>query len=306
MIMKNYFVSAMYYWLLSQSFFAVLFLKPFGPQDNPATEPDLPPGYSEWSELCEITDCERYPVGNNTYAFGPHTYYFPSFAIMIEKPGDFTGGVRPGRFLDLVDGVTVRRSFSDAKNMTIADSCHYLAAFYDVSADFPSFRGPGNADRMPSAWTSISRYGRLNPENSIRRRFGGDFGDFPPIEDVVSPTAPSYNDDFWVVDVGETNSQGFRPFRLLSKQPLFHGRRIFAWCDELCSFGTMSFVGDEDETRPQIVRRSMVMTGENMFLCSAQELNDECDPSPDAFDGAPVMLSVLEDLFESASIYPQK
>lgn len=66
----------------------------------------------------------------------------------------------------------------------------------------------------------------------------------------------------------------------------------------------MSFAGSENETRPHIELNYMLLTGENMFLCSREELENGCDASPDACDKVPVMLSVLEDMFEAASIQP--
>ena len=285
----------------------VFFSKRSAAQNDGVAEPELPRGYSHWSELCGIMDCEQYPVGYNTYSFGPHTYYFPTIATMADKLSGVIGvGVRPGRYLDVSDDETVRRSFSDARSLIITYCCHYLLTFYEMAGDFPSFREPGKSARMLPVRMTLSSHDHPNYQNAIQRGFGDGFDEFPPLESAVPSNTLSYNDDFWTIGIGEIDSRGFRAFRLLSKRPLLNGRRVYATCVRLCSFSTMSFAGDESETRPHVALRSMQMTQDNMFRCTAQEFENGCDPSPDAFDAVPAMLSVLEDMFDAATNLPNK
>lgn len=260
---------------------------------------------SDWSELCEKVDCDQFPVGYNTYVFGSEVYYFPTWSTMtVKPPSALFGGVRAGRLYETDNDGKLLRSISVSPVASFLNCCHHLLIFYGLAEVMPIFMESPSGNRMPSTKLSLSQFDHPGPYNNIRRWIDYDLGAFPRLDEVISKDAVSYNDDFWVLDVGEVYERRFRAFSLLSKRPLFHGRQVYASCAKTCTFGTMSFAGSENETRPHIELNSMLLTGENMFLCSREELENGCDPSPDAFDKVPVMLSVLDDMFEAASIHP--
>ncbi|MEP3843892.1 MAG: hypothetical protein ABJM43_00905 [Paracoccaceae bacterium] len=260
----------------------------------------------DWDQLCEVTDCDQFPIGYSTYAFGPEVYYFPTWSTMIVKPPHSLFGLaRAGRLNETDSEGSLLRSVNVSTRAIISYCCHHLLTFYGLSEAMPIFIENPRGNRMPITSLSLSRFDDPGRYNNIQRWLDYDLGEFPRLDEVISKDAMSYNDDFWVLGAGEFDERGFRPFRLLSKRPLFHGRQVYVTCGQLCTFGTMSFSGSENETRPHIQLDSMLLSRENMFLCSLEELKNGCDASVGAIDKVPVMLSVLEDMLEAAAVFPE-
>ncbi|MFQ6546993.1 hypothetical protein AADZ90_003500 [Aestuariibius sp. 2305UL40-4] len=288
----------------------LLFLPEHLPADGIEIEnPEMLDEISEWSELCEITDCDQFPVGYETYAFGPEVYYFPHHdKLAALKPrGVAARGVRAGRFVDGPDDGTHARSFSQSQGLSISWCCDDLLNYYGLSDEMPWFR-----DEPPGLYSEIVINLRISPfddrdHNSVRRpRPLQDLPEDATPEQIEAAGARSYNDDFWALSVEEPNSVGFRAFRLLSKDPMLNGHHIRVYCDGLCRFRTHAFEEDPEETRPHLILMWVKITGDNLFLCSWEEVENGCDPSPDVFDKVPQMLSAIEDMFEAAQVFPDE
>ena len=269
-------------------------------------------GFETWDDLCQATDCDQFPVGYTTHALGPEVYYFPTITTMLSRMprSGMLGPWGYGRLVERsADGQYVR-SATNARLNGVSNCCHGLLVFYGLAEAFPAFRGIRNGNRMPLALTTFESFNFPNLDS----RIGGinrSLEPFAPIEAAISPDQLSYNDDFWVLEAEDElvprllSGNPFRSFRLLSKGPMFHGWHISVTCDALCTFRTIPFAGSETETRPHAELRSMVLTGENMFLCTLEEVANGCDPSPDAMDAIPEMFEVLEDMFEAAQVFPE-
>lgn len=285
----------------------VFYPTPLISQDNPFPEREKLANISDWSELCEVTDCRQFPVGYSTYAFGPELYYFPTMKTMTVKPPDvLSGGVKPGRFFETNEDGDLLRSVSISGGTIIANCCHHLLTFYGLADAMPMFRESPDGNRMPAAWTVITSFDRPRLKEATRLRLG--YGDklIPSIRDLVGESQLSYNDDFWLISFGEQSKSGIRMFEVLSKRPLLNGHYVYGRCSTACFFRTLRLEETVDEVRPHVSLRDMRLTGENMFLCSSEELAKGCDPAPENFDQVTVMLELVEQMFEAAAVFPER
>ncbi|MDA8584672.1 hypothetical protein N9L47_00205 [Rhodobacteraceae bacterium] len=260
-----------------------------------------------WSELCEVTDCDQFPVGYNTYAFGPSVYYFPTMSSMtVRPPNVLRGGVKAGRFYELDSKETVQRSLSISGGTTIPGCCHHLLTFYGLADAMPTFRERPDGNRMPSAWTMITSFDQPRIRSARRQRLG--YGDkrIPTIRNLIGDDPLSYNDDFWLLSFHEPDARNIRYFEVLSKRQMLNGHFVYAACHRTCSFRTLRLEETVDEVRPHLFLGEMLLTGENMFLCSSEELTIGCDPAPEIFDQVAVMLALIEGMFDAAAIFPGK
>ncbi len=261
---------------------------------------------SDWDELCAVVDCDQFPVGYNTYAFGPSVYYFPTMSKMTVKPPNvLRGGVKAGGFYELDSEDTVLRSLSIADGTIIASCCHHLLTFYGLADAMPTFRESPDGNRMPSAWTSITTFDRPRINSTLRQRLGYGETLIPSIRDLLEERQPAYNRDFWLLSSRESDARGVRYFEVLSKRPLLNGHHVYGECAQTCSFRTLRLKETVDEVRPQVFLGEMLLTGENMFLCSATELENGCDPAPAIFDQVTVMLGLIEGMFDAAAVFPK-
>ena len=270
-------------------------------------------GVETWDELCAITDCDQFPVGYSTIVFGPEVYYFPMNSTLAESSVASFGVFRHGRFSEVVDDTTFLRTFSLTGYGDVVHCCDYLLTFFGLLDDFPMLRQtpPASAYTRSLSWTAFSSYDHnRRHHNDVGRLIGIEVEAFPPIEALFPSGMLSYNDDFWIVEANDEIFNGltggtYRLFRLISKQPMFHGRHIVGTCVARCTFQSVSLAGSEGETRPHIHMQRLIMTGENMFLCTLEEVANGCDPSPDIMDRVPAIFEVMEDMFEAAQVFPE-
>lgn len=283
-----------------------LYSAPASSQDDLFGDPEGFRNLQNWSELCEVVDCDQFPIGYNTYVFGPEVYYFPTWTTMTVRPPSVSvGGVEPGRLKEVDANGDTLRSLRASGIASVYGCCHFLLTFYGLAEAMPVFQESPSGNRMPAARMTLSSFDRPDRYNNIQRWLGDDLGAFPSVDEVLPNDAVSYNDDFWVLGSGELEGRRFRPFRLLSKRPLLHGRHVYVACGDHCTFGTMSFAGSEAETRPHIQLVSMLLTRQNMFLCSPSELQNGCNPALEIFDQVPVMLGLVEDMLAAATVFPE-
>lgn len=249
-----------------------------------------------WEELCAIEDCSQFPQGYATYVFGSEVYYFPQGTKK-------QAGVSPARIVEWSDDDDIVRSFGNTTNLIVSKCCDLLLSHYGLADDFPDFpirRG----NRMPPAWTIISSYDRPHPDNTTARRFGISSTEPVSISEVIADDQASYDEDFWLLSVGEPNEIGVRGFGLLSKRPLLSGHHVYAACGTMCTFSTLSFAEDIDNKKPHVSLRWMTLTKKNKFLCAPEKLESGCDPAHEVFDDVPRMLDLLDDMFEAAQVHP--
>ncbi len=262
---------------------------------------------ADWQALCEITDCDQFPIGYATYAIGGDVFYFPQYDTMTEKPPDvLAGGVKTGQFFEVGAGDRLLRSFSAAPRLTISNCCHHLLAHYGLAEGFPEFGMPREGNRMPPAATILSAHDRPHPDNSAQRRFAAASDEVPSIGAVIGDNQLSFNDDFWLLSVDAPNAQDVRRFRVLSKHPLLNDRHVFGDCDTSCTFSTLSFADDAQNGRAHVSLRWMTLTREQMFLCAGAEHETGCDAAPDVFDQVPAMLKTIDDMLDAARQFPEK
>lgn len=284
----------------------VFYPTPLISQDNPFPGRVELANISDWSELCEVTDCRQFPVGYNTYAFGPEVYHFPTMTTMTVKPPDvLSGGVKPGRFFETNEDGNLLRSVSVSGGTIIANCCHHLLTFYGLAGAMPRFRESRDGNKMPSAWTVITSFDRPRIKATTRDRLGYGETLVPPIRNLLGESPASYNDDFWLLRFDEPSKRGIRYFEVLSKRPLLNGHHVLGGCEWTCTFRTLRLEKTVDEVRPQVFLGEMLLTGENMFLCSSEELENGCDPAPEIFDQVTVMLGLIEDMFDAAAVFPE-
>ncbi|KIT17963.1 hypothetical protein [Jannaschia aquimarina] len=258
---------------------------------------------SEWSELCEITDCDRFPVGYHTHVFGSEVYYFPTGRTMAEKEDFFVDPLLPGGFVEFGEDGELVRSVGLSGGLIISSCCNPLLAFYDLIDQIPEFR-PGvskpRINMMMPGRMSIRSRDRPARENQLGWTSDYDGEAAPTMESFLSEDQPSYKDDFWLMEIGDIDSRGFRGFGFLSKRPLLLGRHVQGGCSRICSFATVSFAETASETRPHIFLRYLYITDENVFLCSPEEFEAGCDPASETMDKVKTMLLVLDDMFDTA------
>ena len=260
---------------------------------------------ANWEELCRITDCDQFPIGYYTYAFGPSVYYFPTMGTMTVKPPNiFRGAVKAGGYYELGSDGNVLRSLSIADSTTIPSCCHHLLTFYGLADTMPVFRESRDGNRMPSAFAAITSFDQPRIVSSLRQLLGYGNTLVPPIRNLIGESPTSYNDDFWLLRFDEPNKRGIRYFEVLSKRPMLNGHFVFGQCARICSFRTLRLKETVDEVRPQMFLGEMLLTGENMFLCSPEEFENGCDPAPEIFDQVTVMLSLIEEMFDRAAVFP--
>ena len=263
------------------------------------------PDSAGWEELCEIADCDRFPIGYNTYAFGPSVYHFPTIATMTVKPPDvLAGGVKAGRFFETDINGHLQRSLSVSGGTIVANCCHYLLVFYDLADDVPQFREV-DGNRMPTAWATFASGNKPHRDNKAFRYFDVPSNAQPKLDTLISENQASFNNDFWLTKSREPDEIGDRAFHIVSKRPLLNGYHVLARCGlQGCSVNTLALADTEGETRPHVSLRHMTLTNRDEYLCISDEHENECDPAPEVFEKVIVLLGIIEDMFEAASVYP--
>lgn len=286
-------------------FAATLLAGPANSQSDLEAVLEQLPDSAGWEELCEIADCDQFPIGYHTYAFGPSVYHFPTTATMTVKPPDVLfGGVKAGRFFETDNNGHLQRSLSVAGSTIIANCCHYLLMFYELADDVPQFREV-DGNRMPAAWATFAASNEPYRENKAFRYFDLPIDALPKLDTLISTDQSSFNDDFWLTKFGDPHETGDNSFHIVSKRPLLNGYHVLGRCGlQSCSLHTLALADTKGETRPHVSLRHMTLTRRDEYLCLSGELENECNPASEVFDKVIIMLGIVEDMFEAASAYP--
>ncbi len=277
-------------------------LKARSEQEEAAKEQRIQKLRREWQELCAVEDCAQFPVGYITYKFGPDLYYFPTIGLMTEKPPTFTGGLLPGRYVELDEENNTRRSFSDSGSFKVSSCCHYLLAFYGLATGIPKILRDSRGHRMVSTITNFNSHDHPYGHNKIGRWLDFEVDETPSIQAVIRADQPSFNDDFWLLYSGEPNEKGGRDLRLLSKRPLINDRHILGMCDSLCTFATVSLKEATGGTQPHITLKWMTIP--RVKSCNPGGSSYGCPLSLEAFEEVPRLLAVIDEMFEAAKKKP--
>lgn len=271
-------------------------------QEEAAKEQRIQKLRHEWQELCAIEDCAQFPVGYITYRFGPDLYYFPTTRSMIEKPPGFTGGLLPGRYVELDEENKTRRSFSDTGSFKVSACCHYLLSFYGLAGGIPEILRDSRGTKMLPTITYFRSHDRPDKHNKIDRWLDFEVEETPSIHAVIRADQPSFNDDFWILYSGEPNEKGGRDWRLLSKRPLINDRHVLATCDSLCTFATVSLKEATGGTQPHVTLKWMVVP--TVGSCHPGASRYGCPLSMEAFEEMPRLLAVIDEMFVAARKKP--
>ncbi len=277
-------------------------LKARSEQEEAAKEQRIQKLRREWQELCAVEDCAQFPVGYITHRFGPDLYYFPTLGLMTEKPPGFTGGLLPGRYVELDEENNTRRSFSDSGRFTVSNCCHYLLAFYGLAEGVPEILRDKAGVRMRSAVTGFRSHESPDAYNKINRWVDFEIEETPSIQAVIRADQPSFNDDFWLLFSGQPNEKGGRELRLLSKRPLINDRHVLATCDSLCTFATVSLEEATGGTQPHVTLKWMVVP--TVGSCHPGASRYGCPLSMEAFEEVPRLLAVIDEMFQAAKKKP--
>ncbi|MEO1110022.1 MAG: hypothetical protein AAFX90_19075 [Pseudomonadota bacterium] len=271
-------------------------------QEEAAKEQRIQKLRHEWQELCAIEDCAQFPVGYITYRFGPDLYYFPTTRSMTEKPPGFTGGLLPGRYVELDEENKTRRSFSDSGSFKVSACCHYLLSFYGLAEGVPEILRDSRGTKMLPTITNFNSHDRPSGHNQIGHWLDFEVEETPSIQAVIRADQRSFNNDFWLLYSGEPNEKGGRDLRLLSKQPLINERHILAVCDSLCTFSSVSLKEATGGNQPHVALNRMTIP--RVESCNPGGSRYGCPLSMEAFEEVPRLLAVIDDMFEAARKRP--
>jgi len=261
-----------------------------------------------WDELCNIEGCDEFPEGYATYQIGPDLYYLPQYETLIEKPLAVYS-VRPGRFEDINDDGKLIRSFGYSDGLRLNWCCHFLMTFFGLADTFPYKVAGSQSGMVPSRTVTISPYDvNTLRYHGITLMEGVLFteGFWPRLDEVFPDGLPSYNNEFWLVDVERQDANRKPIFRILSKKPLLSGRHVYAYCQTSCRFSTMAFRKDQESELPHIDIRWVVFPGVELFNCEPEYVEFDCTPAPDEFADVPLMLEHYDHLFEKLRALPKE
>ncbi|WP_342077532.1 hypothetical protein [Yoonia sp. SS1-5] len=264
---------------------------------------------STWDELCEIEDCDQFPVGYATYAIGPKLYYFPLHSTLRNQPPDSVQSyeLRIGRFFEVDQTGRLNRSFGYASSLEINSCCGPLLEHFGLADSFPIRGGAPHFFSMRSAQVTMSRHDIRGDGHNGRYLIDGVvYGEafWPKFKEVFRTKLPAYNDDFWLIDVEEQQESGVTSFTLISNRPLLTDRRVLVHCRKMCEFWTVAFDGDQGNYRSHFRISYFWFYGEDLASCIDRRESDDCASALNFFVKIRTMLDHLDRLFLSISLPP--